>query len=198
MQHLSKTQKDDAESLLRRAISLIYRDKPAEALNCLAETLDIMRRHYGPELAKPVALAHGGTVEAINVDAMLNQIAVSPKVNSLIPAQRGAVCPSLLPAVLAGNAIIKTECPLCGLYHDHRVNLVPLSDLGLFMLERGSSMRIKSNPEQYAPDDVVVFYNQKYQPDSRDLWRTSVVGRITKIFSTGYGSGLEAVVAVEQ
>lgn len=195
MNHLSKTQKDNAESLLRRAISLIYCNKPAEALNNIAETLDIMRRHYGPDIKQQHADAAVSSV--IDLDKITEQMGLKPTINQLIPAQRGAVCPSLLPACFASQAKVKTECPLCGMHHDAAVHLVALSELGLFMIKRGSAMRMGTGSVRLNPDDVVVFHDQKYSPDSRELWRTSVVGRVVNNRTIGNANGWEADVAVE-
>lgn len=194
MNHLSKTQKDNAESLLRRAISLIYRDKPAEALNNIAETLDIMRRHYGPEIQQQPH-ADAAVSSVIDLDKITEQMGLKPTINQLIPAQRGAVCPSLLPACFKSQAAIKEECPICGMYHNQRVALSPLSTLGLFMMERGTAIQLTGPSVSLSVDDVVIFHDQKYTPDSRELWRTSIVGRV--VFTRQTPGGFSATIAVE-
>jgi len=181
---MNKTDKDFIESKLRLAISLVYKDRTAQALREIADAVSVV----AVALESSTSGAHGMTViDEANIDdrGSVNHAAETRRIveeSALAPVK--PLCRSGLLAVLSDGGK-NPQCPACGLFHERRVVVVELSSLGLHMLKHEGAMRIgggMDNPEKYRQDDRVIF-TEIAAPLKGDV----ILGNVVKMFSGPYG-----------
>lgn len=176
---MNKTDKDFIESKLRLAISLVYKDRTAQALREIADAVSVV----AVALESSTSGAHGMTViDEANIKDSRPFSARAVEENALAPVK--PLCRSGLLAVLSDGGK-NPQCPACGLFHERRVVVVELSSLGLHMLKHEGAMRIgggMDNPEKYRQDDRVIF-TEIAAPLKGDV----ILGNVVKMFSGPYG-----------
>lgn len=186
---MNKTDKDFICHKLRRATDLINENHPAQALREIADAVcvvavrlesqtggahsmsltDFADQHAG------VAYSHKHTLETVEAAAL---------------AQVKPLCPSGLLAGLSNGASYP-QCPACGLFHDRRVVVVPLSLLGYEFVEADATLRIGFTfGGKFGKGDRIVF------SDRNGKVGRGYVGDVIEIRDNGKGTGQEAITKV--
>ena len=201
---MNKTDKDFIESKLRLAISLVYKDRTAQALREIADAVSVVAvalesstSGAQPVTVKPALIldhADNASKHKVITNEQGEKFATgygrvarpfdarAVEENALAPVK--PLCRSGLLAVLSDGGK-NPQCPACGLFHERRVVVVELSSLGLHMLKHEGAMRIgggMDNPEKYRQDDRVIF-TEIAAPLKGDV----ILGNVVKMFSGPYG-----------
>lgn len=205
---MNQTDKDFIESKLRKAISLVYKDQTAQALREIADAVCVV----AVRLESQTSGAHSMAL----TDFAGSQTGVAHQSHGMtgeVPAERDysrgysiekaheiterlaldkvkPLCPSGLLAGLSNGASYP-QCPACGLFHDRRVVVVPLSLLGYEFVEADATLRIGFTfGGKFGKGDRIVF------SDRNGKVGRGYVGDVIEIRDNGKGTGQEAITKV--
>lgn len=177
---MNKTDKDFIESKLRNAISLVYKDQTAQALREIADAVSVVAVALESQTsgAHPMTLQEFATSQNHTHFHSIFDGADSTAVNPLTGrdysrcfsasealqiTEKAALdtvkplCKSGLLATLNYSSY-SDPCPACGLFHDRRVVVVPLSLLGYEFVEANATLRIGfEGLEKFKLNDRIVF-----------------------------------------